>query len=90
MMSKPFQPKNTQQSTSWGLKTFTAWVEERNKHKFQDKWSYDVLRTAKKLRLPTGLDALWRRHGDKTDSLIRQDTSRPTYGYSAAHQDYET
>ena len=26
MMSKLFQPKNMQQSTSWGLKTFTAWV----------------------------------------------------------------
>ena len=50
-MSKLFQPKNTQQSTSWDLKTFTAWVEEGNKHKPQDKCSHHVLRTVNKATL---------------------------------------
>ena len=45
------RPKSTQQSTSWGLKTFTAWLKERNKHKPQDKCSHDVLRTADKATL---------------------------------------
>ena len=42
-MSKPFQPKNTQQSPSW--------VKERNKHKCQDKCPHDVLLTADKATL---------------------------------------
>ena len=36
-MSKLFQPKNTQQSTLWGLNIFTALVKEKNKHKPRDK-----------------------------------------------------
>jgi hypothetical protein len=50
-MSKPFQPKNTQLSTSWGLKTFTVWVKERNKHKSQEKCPDDVLMTNDKSTL---------------------------------------
>ena len=72
-MSKPFQPKNMQQSTSWGLKTFTAWVEESNNHKPQDKCPHDVLRTADKAMLAYWLEHFvteeWRQ---KTDSLIHR------------------
>ena len=48
IMSKLFQPKNTQLSTSCGLKTFAAWVEERNKHKPQAKCPENVLMTENK------------------------------------------
>ena len=58
IMSKPFQPKNTQLSASCGLKTFAAWVEERNKHKPQAKRPETVLMTVNEATLAYWLGSI--------------------------------
>ena len=45
IISEAFQPKNTQLSTLWGIKTFAAWVEERNKHKPHERCPENMLMT---------------------------------------------